>query len=191
MAQTICRMYPNRSQAESALEEMKLNGYDECFLFDASSGGGSHGGIVDAMCRAHILKHHAKIYADGIVKGGAVIALHANFGLSGRAIQILDKYQPIPSGVEAPVEPRIDWDETVPFSSALQLPTLTRTKLPFEAFWNLSSLTRAGWFFSSVLGLGFRSGSATPLSNMIGMPTLTRCATPFSSLFKLPLISGR
>lgn len=191
MAQTICRMFANRSQALSALEEMKLNGYDECFLFDAEGSGGSHAAVVDAMCRAHLLKNHARIYADGVMKGGAMIALHAQFGMSARAIQILDRHQPIPSGIEEPAIERIDWDEKVPFSSALQLPVLSATKLPFESFWNLQTLTRPGFFFSSLFGMGFRTASATPLSSSIGMATLTRCATPFSSLLKLPLLSGR
>jgi hypothetical protein len=191
MAQTICRMFANRSQALTALEAMKLNGYEDCFLFDAEGGGGTHAGVVDAMCRAHILKNEAQIYAEGIMKGGAMIALHAQFGMAARATHILDSHQPIPSGIPEPPIVRIDWDEQRPFSSALQLPLLTPVKLPFEWFWNIPSLMRPGFLLSSLFGLGFRTGSATPLSSSIGMATLTSCATPFSSLLKMPLLSRR
>lgn len=191
MAQTICRMFANRSQAQSALEAMKLNGYNDCFLFDAQGCGGTHAAVVDAMCRAHLLKNEAQIYAEGVMKGGAMIALHARFGMAARAIYILDGHQPIPSGIEEPPIQRIDWDEARPFSSALQLPLLTPVKLPFEWFWNIPSLMRSGFTFSSLFGLGFRTGSATPLSSSIGMATLTNCPTPFSSLLKLPVLSRR
>lgn len=189
MAQTICRMYATRAQADKALETLRLNGYDTCFLFGAD-GGASQAGIVDAMCRAHLLKYHAQIYAARVAKGGTLVMLHAEFGITQKASQIMDAHQPINSGVVEPTAKRIDWDNSVPFSSALQLPVLLETKLPFQSLYDLASLTSHNWTFSSLFGMPLRSSSATPLSSAFGMPTLTRCATPFSSLFKLPVLSG-
>ena len=190
MSQTICRMYATRREAETALEDLRLHGYADAFLF-AADAGATKASVVDAMCRAHLLKYHAEVYADGVMKGGTLVMLHARFGMALKATQILDKYPSIDSGISFPSEAHIEWNESHPFSSALQLPVLTKTKLPFESFWNLSSLTSHHWTFSSLFGMPLRSGSATPLSSAMGMPTLTRCATPFSSLFKLPVLSGR
>jgi hypothetical protein len=190
MAQTICRMYGTRQEAEAALEELRLNGYDDCFLF-AADAGSSQSSLVDAMCRAHILKYHAQVYADRVAKGGALVMLHAEFGMALKATQIMERHQTIDSGVAEPVEARIDWDDSIPLSSALQLPVLLETKYPFEAFWNFPSLIGKGWTLSRLLGMPMRTASPTPLSSSVGMPMLTRGATPFSSLFKLPVLSSR
>lgn len=190
MAQTICRMYGTRRQAEAAVEDLKLNGYEDCFLFGADAGA-SQAGIVDAMCRAHILKYHAQVYADRVAKGGTLVMLHAEFGMALKATQIMESHQPIDSGITEPVSERIGWDDATPLSSAMQLPVLLETKLPFQSFWNIASLTSHHWTLSGMFGMPTRSASATPLSSATGMPTLTRCATPFSSLLKLPVLSGR
>lgn len=190
MAQTICRMYGTRREAEAALEELRVSGYAESFLFGADAGS-SQASVVDAMCRAHVLKNRALIYADRVVKGGTMVMVHARFGMALKATQIMDKYPSIDAGIAESSEAHIEWNESHPFSSALQLPVLLKTKLPFEAFWNVGSLTRSGWTLSSLFGMPMRASSATPLSSAVGLPTLTRCATPFSSLFKLPVLSGR
>ena len=190
MAQTICRMYATRREAEAALADLRLHGYDDAFLFGADAGS-TRASVVDAMCRAHLLKYHAQIYAERVIKGGTLVMLHASFGMALKATTIMDKYPSIESGVAEPSEAHIEWDESHPFSSALQLPVLTKTKLPFASFWNLSSLTSDHWTVSSLFGMPLRSASATPLSSAFGLPTLTRCATPFSSLLRLPVLSGR
>lgn len=199
MVQTISRMYATPTQAKRARDELDQQGYQDLHIYTGPVAGEDgavaasppRADIISALTKAYILKHHAGAYADRIAKGGSLVTVHALFGTALKAKTILDSHDPIESGVPDPVFPAYVWDDNYPMSSALQLPLLTSTKLPFETMWNVSSLTRSKALFSDWLGLPLLSKAATPFSDAASLPLLSASQTPFSSLLGLPVLTSQ
>lgn len=199
MTQTISRMYATQTQAKRAFDELKKLGYDDVHMISATKATGegaeaasaSRDSIVSALTGAYILKQHALVYAERISNGGTLVTVHALFGTALGARNAMDALTPIDSGVSDPVYPSYAWNEATPVSSALQLPLLTKTQLPFEKMWNLPSLTRARMFCSDWFGLSLLTKSATPFSKSAGLPLLSSASTPFSSRLGMPLLTGK
>lgn len=188
MTQTICRMYANADKAKQAHDALKQRNYLDVYHFTPQCGGGTTEGLVDAMLKVFIVKSDAKVYADRVKKGNALVVVHAPFSGGLKAQAVLDSFDPIDSGVTEPEVTSYAWDPKTPASSALHMATLTETKLPFENFWNMPSLMRAGPFFKSFFGMPLLSKTAAPFSNAIGMPYFTS-STPFSSAVGMSLLS--
>ncbi|WP_204276917.1 hypothetical protein, partial [Escherichia coli] len=72
--------------------------------------------IVAAIIKGYVLKSHARVYAEGISKGGSLVTVHAPFGGAARAMRILDKFSPIDSGISEPESHVMEWDEATPMS---------------------------------------------------------------------------
>jgi hypothetical protein len=197
MVQTISRMYATPMQAKRAFEELKQEGYQDLHIFHgpaaseegAEPSGPSRNDTVAALNKAFILKHHASAYAERISKGASLVAVHAVFGTAFKAKTILETHEPIDSGVPETVDYANLWNEAYPVSSALQLPLLTSTKLPFEKMWNVPSLTSDKVLFSNWLGFPLLSRSRTPFSDAASLPLLSEGETPFSSSLGLPLLT--
>lgn len=192
MVQTISRMYPTREQAEKALAELRsYNYYGASHLFagtDPSTGAEvSDAALIDGMSHAMILRDHARIFADGIRRGGTLVSVHAPFATGLQAMQILDAHGPVESGVPDIAYPVHLWNERTPVSSTLRMPTLTKTRLPFQALTGLPTLST---------GRRLKTGALMPMLSRTRwftgvLPLLTRARTPLSSLFHLPLLSKK
>lgn len=174
MAQLICRMYRNIDQASAAAAQLIEEGHQHVYKFAHADGSSATDGLVAEMEKAFIPSYHAQIYARQIAGGTALVAAHAHFGRGVAVTQTLDEHQPIPTAVVGPPERSIAWDERTPISSALQLPLLAKHKLPFEAVWNVHSLTRRPTLVTACLGMPMTSRSATPLSTAMGVATLSK-----------------
>lgn len=201
MTQTICRMYGTKVQAMRASAELEARGYTDVHVFSAAPAPGEESGeegaapavppvssLVQGMRDAFILDSHARMYADRVSKGGTLVCVHAVFGKALEATNVLDKFEPIESGVSEAASDWCDWDEATPFSSALQVKTLTETKLPFEAMWNVASITSRPTLVSHWFGLPLLS-RGTWFSALFGLSLLSRNGTPFSSQLGLPLLT--
>ena len=188
MTQTICRMYANTEKAKQAQEALKSRNYQDVYLFTPQCGGGTVEGLLDAMMKVYILKSAAKVYADRVKKGNALVVVHAPFTGGLKAQNVLDSFEPVDSGVPEPEIPSYAWDPKTPASSALHMAVLSESKLPFEDFWNMPSLMRAGPVFKSFFGMPLLSKTAAPLSSLIGMPIFSS-ATPLSSAIGMSLLS--
>lgn len=209
MSTLIVRMYEAASQAAKAAQHLEDQGYRNVSQFKASTAkGASRDKLVAELMGAHIWKSHAEVYADRLGKGGAMVAIHAPFGKALKVAKTLDRYGP--SGKEIPIadgKPDFVWDDAAPLSSVLQMPVLSRTKLPAETISGVSSLTKGAAFLSNLIGMPLLSEgasrksssfgmpllshSATPLSSMFGMRALSRSATPLSSTFGLAVLSRK
>lgn len=190
MNEKVTRIYGTQAQAMGAYNELKNLGYEDLAMVSrpASRQGattGSRDEIVSELMRAHILESHAEIYAERIVQGATLVTVDAVFGTALKATQVMDGFDPVDSGIGAPKYKTPLWDEAHPFSSALQLPLLSSTRLPFEAMWGIPSVLTGRNFFS---GVPLTLPGGTPFSSMLGLPTLMSKATPFSSMFGLPLL---
>jgi hypothetical protein len=189
MTQTISRMYASHEHAARALAEIKDYGYTHAHLVSAAGGDNAHESVVDRLMDAYVWKNHAEVYAKGIREGGALVVVHAPFGAANDAEVILDKYDPIDSGLPEKARRSVAWDEKTPMSSIMQMPVLAKNKLPMTKIWNVPALTSKPTKISSRFGMKMLSPEKAPLSSKIGMPLLSRNPTPLSSRFGLPLLS--
>ena len=217
MTSTITRMYRSHDKAMAAVAELGQDrAYDGRVHVVAPPGvaSGDPGAvdaslesIVAAITRVNVLRARAEIYAEGVLRGGTLVMVHALWGTAMEATEILDRFDPIDAGVPEPEPELAVWDPAAPFSSKLRLPVLSDDPTPFSSFWNLPvlargrasfsaclgmpELTNAGWSFSAVLGLPLLSDDPAPLSGMLNIPTLSSDAAPLSSLLNLPALSKR
>lgn len=206
MTQTICRLYATKDEGMQAAAELKARGYSDVHVFNgpepvqavAAEGeesvapapaGPTVASLVQSMRDAFILDSHARIYAGRVSQGGTLVCVHALFGKALQATKLLDKFGPIESGVPDATTAWVEWDERTPLSSALQLKTLTETKLPFETMWNVASVLSRPALFSNWFGLPVLSRD-TSFSKIFGLSLLSRNSTPLSSQLGLPLLTN-
>jgi hypothetical protein len=199
-------MYETEQQARSAVQKLKDDGFpeDQLFLVTPQSGGTAEA-IAAAIMAGFVLRSHAKIYAEGIQRGRSLVVVRASFGHSQDAIDILESFGPVDSGLRLPREPAVAWDEAAPISSAFRIPVLLRNSpAPVSRMFGMPPLSRgrttwlAAMFgelgnphfaFSSLFGLGLLSRNAAPLSSLFGMKTVSASAGPWQTSFGLPLLT--
>lgn len=188
MSQTISRMYKTPGEAVSAKAALEEEDYSDVHLVSGDSVGASIDEIVAAIIKGYVLKSHARVYAEGISKGGSLVTVHAPFGGAARAMRILDKFSPIDSGISEPESHVMEWDEATPMSCILQMPVLLEDPAPFSRFWNVPPLSSGSFALSSLFGMPLLT-KAAPRSSSFGIPLLIGNAAPLSSLLGLPTIS--
>jgi len=192
----IVRLYDSVQRANSAVERLRVEGFssDAIDLISAPVGGVATGSgddsIVNAIAASYVLKWRAKIYAERVRRGGALVIVRAEFGAGRLATDTLDRFGPIDSGLPLVEDPAPRWDEGAPLSSLLQMPVITKAPTPFSSFLALPLLTRRSWTLGSALGLPAMTRRGWTLSGAFGMPTLSKRSTPFSSMLGLPLLTG-
>ena len=187
MSQTISRMYATPAQAANAKAALEQEGYSEVYLVTLDSAGESSDDIVAAITRGYVLKSHARVYAEGVSRGGALVTVHAPFTGGGRAIQILGNFGPIDSGVSEPESHVMPWDEATPMSCILHMPVLLDDPTPFARFWNVPTLSRSSLELSALLGLPLLR-RFDPGTSSFGIPLLSHDASPLSSLLRIPTL---
>lgn len=210
MIEPTVRMYASEETARAAAADLVAAGLPVSKVFVVTPGaGGSDDGtdsIAAAIMAGHVLRSHARVYADGIRAGRSLVIARAPFGFGQIAINLMESHGPVDSGLVLPAEPAPTWDEAAPLSSALQFPPLLRKRpaplsdllglpalLPAATDRSsrmLPALTAAGWSLSSVLGFGLLSRAAAPLSSLLGLRLLSGTAAPLSKRLGLKVLSG-
>ena len=143
MTQKISRMYANKADAEAAVKDLKEHGFapEEIFVVTAPEGAGSGSWkgkesvveeIADMIALGYILKSHAVEHAKKVAAGGVFVTVYASFTAAFKATLILDRHNPIDSGVPETVYPRAQWDVSAPFSSSFRLPVLAAGAAPLR-----------------------------------------------------------
>jgi hypothetical protein len=196
-------MFMSAGQARDAAAALRAAGFpeDRIHVVVPPTPGSetSADAVAAAVMAGYVLRSQARVYAEGIIAGRALVVVHAAFGRGVPAMQILDSFGPTDSGVEARSEPGRTWDEAAPLSSALALPVRSSNPAPLSTLLGLSPLGRSGpgglgklcrhdWTFSSKLGMGLLSRNATPLSSRLGLKVLRGAAAPLSSMLGLKLL---
>ncbi|MCU0975098.1 MAG: general stress protein [Steroidobacteraceae bacterium] len=207
MRDPIVRMYEAEQQARDAVQKLKDEGFpeDQIFLVTPRSGNTAEA-IAAAIMAGFVLRSHARIYAEGIQRGRSLVVVRASFGHSQDAIDILNGFGPVDTGLRLPKEPSIAWDEAAPLSSAFRLPVLIRNSpAPMSRTFGMPPLSkgRTGWLtalfgeltkpdyaFSSVFGMSLLSRNPAPLSSLFGLKTVTSSSGPWKTSFGLPLLIG-
>jgi hypothetical protein len=200
MSQTIARMYDSHERADQAAQELRTNrhiSFSEVFVFARSGGSGAgtggaeatQEGIVARLMGAHVLKAHARGYAAGILRGGALVVVHAPFGCGAEAERVLAEHGPIDSGVAEPNHAPMAWDDAAPCSSALHVRVLLDDAHTFSRFWNVAPLVKSAATTGSALGLPEVSRSSGPFTGTFGgMPLISKKGTFLSSMLGLPVL---
>jgi hypothetical protein len=208
MTDAIVRMYPSENAARGAAARLREYAYPEDWIFVvAPPAPGIPPELVDAqILAAYVLKRRAKVYAEGVRNGKTLLVVHAPFGRAGLAMDIMDEFGPVDTGLVIEPEQAPTWDDRAPLSSALGLPTLLRgSPAPLSGLFALGTKAEGrsllGFFFgeigdphfslSSMFGLPTTSRKAAPLSSAIGLPLTSRRAAPLSATLGLPLISRK
>jgi hypothetical protein len=184
MSQTINRMYGSYEDAKAAFAELAKNRYKDIHLvgYGTDAAAPAIDDIVASIMSGYVVRAEAKIYAQGVQKGGSLVTVHAPFGTARKALWIMDKYGPIESGIPDTVFASRSWDEATPISSALNVPVLLDDTASFSAFWNLPLLMTKPYVPKF-------TQSANPFSSIFGMPVLSKNATIFSSFLRLPVLA--
>jgi hypothetical protein len=211
MRYAIVRMFASSEQAHAAARDLRADGFedDTVFVVTPSTAGenASHETTTAVIMAAYVLRAHARVYAEGVQQGRSLVAVHAAFGLSQRAIDIMAAHDPVDSGLRLASEPGPGWDDAAPMSSALRMPPLLRNSpAPLSSMWGLPTLsrgrsgalsllfgelTRSTWTFSGLFGMGLLSRNPAPLSSMLGLKTVKARPGDWRSSFGLPLLSSR
>ncbi len=191
MPETICRMYPSREKAESAVAALRPFGYGDVRIFSASADGGETlESVTASIAAAGIVAEEARIYAERVLQGNALVVVRALFGGALRAKQILAQHGPVDSGV-AEVSQRLTsgYGDGTSSSGGNWLRTLGTAKHPMEALTGWPSLTKEGWMFSDRFGWRYLIADPTPLSSTFGWKLLSDTPHPLSSTFGWKLLS--
>lgn len=192
MSQTISRMYASHDQALKVAHDLRTHRLDRFESVHVVSRDDDPNAGADAIAasimKGYVLKSHAKVYAEGIRRGGALVTVHAPFGTAVAAMQILDQHGPIDAGVAEPEDRLPAWDDATPVSSALRIPVLLPDNATFARFWNIPALAKRPRTSSEALGIRELSQSSGAFTGTFGMALLSNKATPLSSMFGLPVL---
>jgi hypothetical protein len=192
MSETISRMYGTYEKAAQAAAELKSSGFEDVHLVSRNDGGKgtpkTTEAIVAAIVDAYVLRQHAKVYAEGVSKGGTLVTVHAPFGSAAQATEIVDGFDPIPTGLPEPERNYASWDEATPISCLFHVPVLLDESETFSKFWNVPPLITEELLFSGAIGVPLLMDGSSSFSSAFGVPTIVNGASPLSSLFHLPLL---
>ncbi len=189
----IVRLYATAPAAQAAFDQLERDGFwpEESItrVSPPASGAASAAGddaVLTAIMKAFVVKADAKIYAEGVRRGGHLIIVRAPFGTGGIVTDILDAHGPIATAVPSRAEVGAGWNEATPFSSAFRLPLLLNHSSGISSFLSLPKLTPRGGTVCDALGVAELSNPHSYLS--AGMGLLSQNAAPLSNLLRLPLL---
>lgn len=187
MSQEISRMYATAEAAQNAVAELAEDGFTDVFVVSPPSTDAPVSSIAAQIALGRVLLSDARIYAEGVARGGTLVTVHAPFGTGRHATVILESHGTIPSGKPEPEAEKI-WDEAAPFSSAMHMPLLLDDRAPVSRVIGVSPLAGSNCSFSGLIGLPLLSGSGEMPESRWGIPFLSGNPAPLSSLLGLPLI---
>jgi len=193
----IVRMYASPEQAKLAVAGLRSRGFEQEWInlvtasstppASAPASAASDDPVLSSIMAGYVLKAHAKVYAEEVRRGHALVSIQPRFGTGGMAEQVMDEYDPVESALVIERDDALRlWDDAAPFSSTFALPVLVRATAPFSAFWVLPVITRRFKSLGGALGIPEVIRSSRYL---FGEPTLSRSATPLSSMIGLPLLT--
>ena len=189
MSHEITRMFASADTARAAAAELAEEGFNDVHVVTPPSKEDAPVSAIAAqIAQGRVLLADAKIYAEGVARGGSLVTVHAPFGTGMLATSILEQHGPIASGMPEAPAPKI-WDEAAPFSSAMHMPLLSDDPTPMSRYMGIRPLSVSGRSFSSTIGMPLLSDNPMPLSSLLGMTRLSDKAAPLSSLLGLPLLT--
>lgn len=190
MTETIIRLFANEAQAGAAADALLAGGFlaESVYLtVPLADGSDSRDAAAERIMKGYVLKAQALVLAEGVIKGGGVVTVHAPFGAAVMAIETLERFDPIESGLDNPGYYTPTWDEAAPLSSALMMNVLSDDPTPMSKIMGLPPLTTGRASFSRAIGMP-ELITDNPHRFMFGLPLLIKDPAPLSSLFKIPTL---
>ena len=206
----IARIYASERDARGVLAQIVDAGIPTQgkYVVAAPAGDSPAGAeeIANAIRVGYALNHPrrglAKIVAEAILRGRAVVVVLPNYGRGAEITRIMDEAQPIDTHLIAPLDHAPKWDEAAPVSSAFRIrPLLRKQPTPFSDSIGLFALSSGRSFMS--YAFPELAGSASPLSSRFGLPVLKKASSffgmkalsakqsPGKSSFGLPLLTAK
>jgi hypothetical protein len=188
MSHEISRMYATAADAENAAAELRDEGFSDVFVVSPPARPDVPVSAIAAqIAHGRVLLSDARIYAEGVARGGSLVTVHAPFGSGMLASNILDSYPTIPNGMPEPERVTM-WDEAAPLSSAMHMPILIDDAAPASRVIGLAPLTGSGCGLSSMIGMPLLSDGGPMGDSKWGLPLLSSNPAPLSSLLGLKLL---
>ena len=187
MSQEISRMYATAEAAQNAVAELAEDGFTDVFVVPPPGADAPVSPIAAEIALGRVLLSDARIYAEGVARGGTLVTVHAPFGKGRHATAILESHGTIPSGKPEPEAEKV-WDEAAPFSSAMHMPLLLDDPAPASRVIGISPLAGSDCSFSGLIGLPLLTNPGDMPESRWGIPFLSRNPAPLSSLLGLPLL---
>lgn len=203
----ITRLFDSREQAMAAVAELKQNGFSDDPIDvigpaegqgEGESVGASDDALLASITRTGVPQARAEAYAEGVRRGGTVVAVRAPFGFASTATEILDRFNPTARDwpEQDPSGDRPKHDPAAPLSSAAGWRVLLSDPTPLSSWlgWRVLSerqtpaikLSDEPAPLSKRLGWRVLSENATPLSSRAGMKVLSDRQTPAITLSDIP-----
>jgi hypothetical protein len=189
MSYTINRMFGSAATAGSAFADLASAHFKDMYVV-SREGNESTDDVVAKIMKCNVWKPDAKVLAKAVSEGKSLITVHAPFGRSREAMDLMAAHGPVDSGLSDPSYWNMPWDDATPMSCALQMPVLAKTRYPGTNIWGLPTLTKSPATLSGCLGFSTLSRSATPLSSKFGWGTISSNPTPLSSKFGMKTLSA-
>lgn len=218
MLSPVIRVYGTEQQANDAIARLKEYGFPEAVILAvrpvAEGPGDADEALRGAVEAGFVPQELAQRYTALLRQGQCLVAVCPPFGRGQVAIDILDDFKPMATGLEHHRGPAL-WDVAAPLSSGLRAPVLWHGQpAPFSRITGgqillrgrtfgdkRPELTRSDWSFSSAMGMRLLSRRQAPWSSLagkagpswsrsLGFPMLTSSPTPFSSSLGLGFLAG-
>jgi hypothetical protein len=195
MSQEITRMYGSLEDAENAVAALAEDGFTEVHLVAgtkpskkaAAAPARTVDDIAADVMKGFVLREHARVYAEGVARGGSLVTAHAPFGSARKVMAIMDEFSPIESGIREEEDHAPLWDEAAPVSSALGMPVLASDTCTFSSVLGVPVLASSGFSLSGLLGIPLLSRNG-PKTTSFGLPLLSNNPAPLSSMLGLPTL---
>jgi hypothetical protein len=174
MADIITWVYGSYENALTAVNELKLHRFtdSEITVVSPRNTGGTapdFNAVVNAIAAGWVLKSEAAIYALSVMRGALLVTVRAPFGAGSRAAAILDKHDPVESGVPMREFPRMrPWDDKAPASSLLHMPVLADPDSSLSAILGLPLLAKRGRTLCAVLRMPELVSRASAKAMLLG-----------------------
>ena len=91
-----------------------------------ADGGAAAGGFIDALTELGIPEQHAHYYAEGVRRGGVLVAVATTDAMADRAVSILSHHNPVDLSKRAEEWRKSGWTRFEPQSEAYHAPAATR-----------------------------------------------------------------
>ncbi|MEI8144845.1 MAG: hypothetical protein WCH83_05240 [Alphaproteobacteria bacterium] len=196
MTTIITRLYPTRERAETAVAALKAKRFvaSSADLFTGGAGqddAALHAGIT----KAGVSAASAQTLVAKLKEGGTAVIAVAPFGNAIIAMDTLDSYDPIDSGLKRSEvfvpsqDPPMVHNRYLPIlldsdtmiMSGHSFPTLTKTSTPFQSLFGIPSLSKGGGraglmtgrLFSGSIGLPMLTANQSPRAKLMGSKTFS------------------
>ena len=129
MTSPVVRVYGTEQQANDAIARLQEYGFAEDGILalrpGAEGGADSPEALRSAVSTGFLPQERAELYADALHHGETLVAVRPPFGRGQVAIDILDSFAPVETGLRRQ-GPEALWDVAAPLSSALHAPAVWR-----------------------------------------------------------------